>query len=192
MNDTAHHTKPHLLMRALQTFQRRRVGAAFLAGALLSAGLAGGMSALASESSPMAWHHAASSADMQAHVNAVLGHLDTELGLSDAQKAQVHPLVMQALKDLRPMHEELHRLHAQVQPLLMQTPIDRSALEALRVQHLQLLDQASKRVTQLMADVDDQLTPEQRQKLWTHLSQMHGASHAALQGWAHGHGPSKS
>ena len=171
-------SKPRLLMRALQTFQRRRASVAFVAGVMLTAGLAGGVTALASESGPMVMHHhAASAADVQAHVGAMLNHLDTELGLSNDQKAHVDPLVMQALSDLMPLHQQLLQLHAQVQPLLMQSPIDRASLETLRAQHLSLLDQASKRVTQLMADVGDQLTPAQRQQLWTHLSQLHGPAH---------------
>ncbi len=182
MNNTSTDSKPRLLMRALQTVQRRRASVAFVAGVMLTAGLAGGMTALASESGPVAIHHGAGAADVQAHVGAMLNRLDAQLGLSSEQKAHIDPLVMQALSDLMPMHQQLLQLHSQVQPLMMQSPIDRAALETLRAQHLALLDQASKRVTQLMAEVGDQLTPAQRQQLWSHLSQLHGASHGHLKG----------
>ena len=187
MNSTSTDSKPRLLMRVQQTFQRRRASVAFVAGVMLTAGLAGGMTALASESGPLVMHHGASAADVQAHVGAMLNHIDTQLSLSAEQKAHVDPLVIQALGDLMPMHQQLLQLHSQVQPLMMQSPIDRAALESLRAQHLALLDQASKRVTQLMADVGDQLTPAQRQQLWSHLGQMHMQSTMQLHGPSHGH-----
>jgi len=47
-------------------------------------------------------------------------------------------------------------------------------LEAVRQQHLQLAEQASKRLSQLIGDVGDMLTPAQRQSLIGHLDRMHG------------------
>jgi hypothetical protein len=43
----------------------------------------------------------------------------------------------------------------------------------VRQQHLQLADQASKRLSQLIGDVGDVLTPAQRQALVAHLDKMH-------------------
>ena len=40
--------------------------------------------------------------------------------------------------------------------------------------HLQLADQASKRLVQLIADVSDVLTPAQRDAFAAHVKQMHG------------------
>jgi hypothetical protein len=42
------------------------------------------------------------------------------------------------------------------------------------VAHLQIADQASKRIVQLIGDVGNVLTPTQRQALATHLQQLHG------------------
>jgi hypothetical protein len=48
------------------------------------------------------------------------------------------------------------------------------------LEHLQLADQASKRITQLIADVGDTLTPAQRQTLADHLAKMHSMAHSSM------------
>jgi len=53
-------------------------------------------------------------------------------------------------------------------------------LEAARAQHLQLADQASKRFTQLIADVGDVLTPAQRKALADHLTKMHAGMQPSM------------
>jgi protein CpxP len=149
---------------------------AFVAGAALTGGIvavaATGMGSM---------HHGMldgshSAADVSAHVDHVLKHLYVEIDATDAQKAQITPLVKQAVSDLLPMHAQLQAAHEQAIGALMQNTADRTALEAARVTHLQLADQASKRLTQLLADVDDVLTPAQRTALAAHLKHMHARS----------------
>lgn len=118
-----------------------------------------------------------SAAEASAHADHMLKHLYVEIDATDAQKTQIDPLVRQALHDLLPMHEQLHKMHAQVLALLTQPTIDRAALESARGQAIQLADQASKRMVQLVADVADVLTPEQRKKLADHLGKMHEHHH---------------
>lgn len=115
--------------------------------------------------------------DPSAHIDHVLKHLYVDLDVTDAQKAQIDPLVKQAMQDLKPMHTQLHDAHVKALQTLTQPTMDRAALEASRAQAMQLADQASKRLTQLIADVGDVLTPAQRQKLADHLQKMHGARH---------------
>ena len=139
--------------------------------------LAGGVGAAAATGA-CGFHHGMmggpySAADVSAHVDHVLKHLYVEIDATDAQKAQITPLVKQAVNDLLPMHAQLQAAHEQAFQALMQNTADRTALEAARVAHLQLADQASKRLTQLLADVDDVLTPAQRTALAAHLKQMH-------------------
>jgi periplasmic protein CpxP/Spy len=149
---------------------------AFVAGAAL----AGGIVAVAA-SGMGGFHHGMmggphSAADVSTHVDHVLKHLYVEIDATDAQKAQITPLVQQAVSDLLPMHTQLEAAHAQAIEALTQNTVDRTALEAARVAHLQLADQASKRLTQLLADVDEVLTPAQRTALAAHLKQMHAKS----------------
>ena len=148
---------------------------AFAAGAVLAGGI---VAVAATGMDASGFHHGMtggtySPADVSAHVDHVLKHLYVEIDATDAQKAQITPLVQQAVNDLLPMHTQLQAAHAQAIQALTQSTVDRTALEAARVAHLQLADQASKRLTQLLGDVDEALTPAQRTALAAHLKQMH-------------------
>ena len=164
-------TEPKTPRRAL--FSRMTL-ALVIAGATL----VGGVAALANGTGMCGWHHGMSgthsAADVNAHVDHVLKHLYVEIDATDAQKAQITPLVKQAVNDLLPLHTQLQAAHTQAIQGLTASPVDRAALEASRVAHLQLADQASKRLVQLMADVSDVLTPAQRSAFAAHLKQMHG------------------
>ena len=148
---------------------------AFAAGAAVS----GGVVALAQNAGAgMHAHHGSmmsgNPADMAAHINQVIQHLYVEINATDAQKAQIDPLVKQALDDLTPLHSQAASAHAQFVRAFTQDPIDRNSLEAARQAHVQLADQASRRIAELVADVGSVLTPAQRQKVADHLQQMHG------------------
>jgi periplasmic protein CpxP/Spy len=144
--------------------------------------IGGGVAALANGSGACGWHHGMmighGTADVSAHVDKMLKHLYVEIDATDAQKAQITPLVKQAVSDLLPLHAQLQAAHAQAVQGLTQSPVDRTALETARVAHLQLADQASKRLVQLIADVSDVLTPAQRDALAEHLKQLHGKAGA--------------
>jgi protein CpxP len=153
---------------------------AFVAGAALAAGVG----ALARGEGMAGWHHGTmmdgthSAAEVSAHVDHMLKHFYVEIDATDAQKAQIGPLVKQAVNDLLPLHSQLQTAHTQVMQALMQTPVDRASLEAVRVGHVQLADQASKRIAQLIADVGDVLTPAQRKSLADHVEHLHGMPHS--------------
>jgi len=151
---------------------------AFVAGAVLTGSIvavaATGMGSGGFHHGMMGGPHSA--ADVSAHVDHVLKHLYVEIDATDAQKAQITPLVKQAVDDLLPMHAQLQAAHTQAITALTQDTVDRAALESARVAHLQLADQASKRLTQLLADVDEVLTPAQRTALAAHLQQMQAKS----------------
>lgn len=156
--------------------------AAFIAGAGLMAGL--GAVAQATGMGMGAMHHGmalsadASPADVSAHVDHMLKHLYVEIDATPAQQAQIGPLVQQAVTDLLPLRSQLKTGHDQFVTALTQATVDRNALESARASHLQLADQASKRIVQLLGDVGNVLTPAQRQALATHLQQMHGGPHS--------------
>lgn len=117
------------------------------------------------------------SADVTAHVEHALKHFYVEVDATDAQKAQIDPLVKQAVADLMATHMQLRDAHQHALNALEQTTVDRTALEAARVEHLQLADQASKRIAQLLADVGEVLTPEQRATFADHLEHLRGMPH---------------
>jgi len=161
----------------LRSLLNRQTVFAFLAGA----SLVGGIGAAAAAVAANGWHHGMmmmhgneSPADVAAHIDHFLKHFYVEIDATDAQKAKIGPLVQQAATDLLPMHTQLEAAHGQVIQGLTQPTVDRAALEAARQSHLQLADQASKRIVQLLGDVGDVLTPAQRNALATHLEQLHG------------------
>ena len=149
--------------------------AAFVGGAALAAGVGAWATGAG-----MSCHHGMmmdgthSAADMSTHVDHMLKHFYVEIDASSAQKTQIEPLVKQAVSDLLPLHTQFRAAHTQAMQALALNPVDRAALEAARVEHLQLAEQASKRFVQLIADVDDLLTPTQRKALAEHLERMHG------------------
>ena len=155
-------------------FLNRYTVLAFIAGAGLSAGVA----ALAQSGGMATLHHSmmmsGNPEDMSAHVDHVLKHLYVEIDASDAQKAQIEPLVKQAMADLTPLHTQAQSAHKQFIQALTQPTLDRDSLEASREAHMQLAEQASKRFVQLIGDVGNILTPAQRQALAIHIQKMHG------------------
>ena len=159
----------------LRRFFDRRTLIAFAAGIAVTFGA--GLSATAVAMG--GWHHGSvmdgthSVAEVNAHVDHVLKHFYVEVDATESQKAQIGPLVKQAVDDLLPLHTQIRAARAQAELALTQTTVDRASLEAVRQQHLQLADQASKRVLQLIGDLGDALTPAQRQSLIAHLDQLH-------------------
>jgi Spy/CpxP family protein refolding chaperone len=163
-----------------QTRFNRMTLIAFLAGATLAGGAAAlaGAPGLNHGHHGMTMHGTHSEADARAHVDHVLKHFYAEVDATDAQKAQIGPLVKQAVNDLLPLHKQLQAAHAQAIEGLTQPNVDRAALESARETHMQLADQASRRLVQLFADVSEVLTPVQRTALAEHLKHLHGMAGA--------------
>jgi periplasmic protein CpxP/Spy len=159
-------------------FFSRYTAAAFVAGIALAAGVG-----LAHSEATNGWRHGMmdgthSPAEVSAHVDHMLKHFYVEIDATDAQKAQIGPLVKQAVSDLIPLHSQLQSAHSRAIQALEQPTVDRASLEAARAEHLQLGDEASKRIVQLIGDVGDVLTPAQRQALIEHLQHLHGMPHS--------------
>ena len=154
----------------------RRTLLAFAAGIVVTIGA--GLSATAVAMG--GWHHSSvmdgthSVAEVNAHVDHMLKHFYVEVDATETQKAQIGPLVKQAVDDLLPLHTQIRATRAQAELALTQTPVDRASLEAVRQQHMQFAEQASNRLSQLIGDVGDVLTAAQRQSLIAHLDRMHG------------------
>jgi len=148
-------------------------------------GLAATLGALAQTAAVGGMHHAAhhahaanaSPADMAAHIDEILQHVYLETSATPAQQAQIAPLVQSTATDLMQLHTQFHQEHAHMLALLTADPIDRSALESARVAQLNMADQASKELVQLLADTANVLTPTQRKALAEKL-----AAHLAGQG----------
>lgn len=151
--------------RARRPLRRIAILGVVLGGVALAAG------ALAENATGGAFHHGAhhaaqmanaSPADVAAHVDELLQHIYTETSATPAQQAQIAPLVQATATDLVQLHDQFHAEHGKMLALLTTDPIDRAALENARVAQLNVVDQASKEIVQLLADTAGVLTPEQR------------------------------
>src|SRR6267378_8419846 len=99
------------------------------------------------------------------HLDRALKHLYVEIDATDEQKQRLEPIVKQAVKDLLPVREKALNARKQAVGLLAADHIDRGAIESLRAEQIQLAEQASKRLTQALADVAEALTPAQRKQI---------------------------
>ena len=104
-------------------------------------------------------------AQVDEHLDRMLKHLYVEIDATDEQKQKLAPIVKQAAKDLLPLRERIREARGKALELLTQDSVDRAAIEALRAEHLQLAEQASKRFTEALADVADVLTSAQRKQI---------------------------
>jgi len=167
-------------MTLRSSFSTVAARSALTLGLAFGVALGAGVTAWAQGAGMPAWHHAApmTSQDLASHVAQFLPQLYAQLGVSDAQKAQLDPIVQQAVADVGEIHAQMGNLHAQALDLFAQANVDRNAIETLRASHVAGMDQASRRIAQLIGDVADVLTPAQRQALAAHIAQMHAAAPA--------------
>lgn len=177
MNDTTQTPQPSPTpdVPARRRFFRRAVIGTLVVGAV--AGL--GARALA-HGGWGGWHrggfmHAAlDPAEVEERLDRMLKHLYVEIDATEAQQQQLAPIVKAAARDLLPLRGRMRDARRQALVLLSQPSIDRGALETLRAEQIQLVEQASQRLTGALADVADILTPEQRRALAERIGRRHG------------------
>ena len=107
------------------------------------------------------------------HLAQMAGHISAAANATPEQKARIDALVAQATTDLKALHTQAAQDHQQVHAVLTQDVVDRAALESLRIAHMQAADQGSRRLTQLIGDVADVLTPEQRRAVVSRMQSLH-------------------
>jgi periplasmic protein CpxP/Spy len=95
----------------------------------------------------------------------MIRHIAVEIDATTEQQDKLRAVVNAAVKDLLPVREKVLAARAAGRDLLIHEPIDRAALEKLRVDQIAVHDAASKRLVLALADIAEVLTPEQRRKL---------------------------
>jgi Spy/CpxP family protein refolding chaperone len=109
------------------------------------------------------------------HLAQMAAHIEAAANATPDQKTRIDALVAQATTDLQAMHGQAGQFHQQLHTALSADVVDRAALENIRLAHMQVADQVSKRLVQLMADVADVLSPDQRRATIAKMQAMHGA-----------------
>lgn len=95
----------------------------------------------------------------------MVGRLARHVDATPDQKAKLTAIAESIAVEIQPTHQKFRAAHKRAHELFLQPTIDRTALEALRVEQLALADEVSKKLVAAMADAGDVLTPEQRAKL---------------------------
>jgi protein CpxP len=172
------------------TGRRRTKGWLILATIALATALAGATVSQAVSYDRGPWHGpgfmsgAFDPAAAEERADRLMRHLALEVDATNEQQERLRAIAKGAVKDLIPMREKALTVHERAHSLLTQTNIDRAAIEGFRSEQMALLDAATKRFAQALADVADVLTPEQRRKINDHLME-HKARRDYWRQWHH-------
>ena len=114
---------------------------------------------------PMAFGAMGDPARLDSQVERMVRHFALEVDATPEQRDRLTAIAKSAARDLQPLHQRIADARKQAATLAAAPGIDRAALEKLRGEQVTLIDNASKRVTQALADAGEVLTPAQRQKI---------------------------
>lgn len=121
-------------------------------------------------------------AKIDERVERMVRHFALEVDATPAQREKLTAIAKSAAKDLIPLREKLTSGRKQAIGLIGATSVDRSAIEKLRAEQIQLAEVASKRVTQALADAAEVLTSAQREKIAAHMKERS----ERFERWRHG------
>jgi Spy/CpxP family protein refolding chaperone len=100
-----------------------------------------------------------------AHAEFAVDWALSKVDASDEQREQVKARIGDAMEEMHVVHEQ-HRSNKEAWLAALSEPVlDREALESLRVQEMALADQASQQLLDVVGDVGDILSAEQRAEL---------------------------
>jgi periplasmic protein CpxP/Spy len=178
-----HHSDPPAAAEPRQQVPRTRRWALLTSGALVAA-LTGAVAsqALSQGGPPWAAHgfggfrmgEPLDPARAEDRVDRMIRHLAIEIDATTEQQDKLRSIAKAAVRDLLPLRDKLLAGRMRARELFIQPSIDRTAIEALRSQQISLVDQASRRLAQAMADAAEALNPDQRVKVQEYLASRRG------------------
>ncbi len=128
-------------------------------------------------------HDGHSPEDMQEHVEYVAGWVLGKVDATEAQTEAINAILARTLDEMMELKGNHEGSHAEVVAQLTAERIDRDALEAMRAEHLQRFDTASRQLTTAIAEIGEVLSAEQRVQL-AEMAENHHGHH----GWRGRHG----
>lgn len=131
------------------------------------------------------WSQTFDPAAIEDRADRMVRHLAIEVDATAEQQERLRTIVRSAVRDLVPFREKAMNSRQRGRELLTQTTIDRAAIESLRAEQMALADQATRRLSQAIADAASILTVEQRRKIAERIDTMH-AHRWGRWGWHRG------
>jgi Spy/CpxP family protein refolding chaperone len=128
------------------------------------------------------WGQSFDPAAIEDRADRMVRHLSIEVDATPDQQERLRGIVRSAVRDLLPLREKAVTSRQRGRELLTQTTIDRAAIETLRAEQMGLADQATRRVSQALADAATVLSPEQRRKIAERIDRWRSFGH----GWHRG------
>jgi Spy/CpxP family protein refolding chaperone len=172
MSDPSHVATPTGTRPPQDRWTRRRTAIVVLV-AILAVGLTGAFATGAFSHGfgfgPRHHFGSMSPAAIEDRADRMVRHAAIEIDATAEQQERLRALVRAAVRDLLPMREKARAARAQARELLTNPSIDRAEIERFRTEQLALVDAASRRLVQALADAAEILTPEQRSKINDHL-----------------------
>jgi periplasmic protein CpxP/Spy len=117
---------------------------------------------------PGGWHRGMGDMDPAAfarRIEAMVAFTLADIDATPEQRDRIAAILKGAANDLQASRKQHMQARRQSMELLTAPTIDRTQLEKLRIEQMQLGESASRRMLQAMMDSAEVLTPEQRTKL---------------------------
>jgi len=122
-------------------------------------------------------HHRFSEEQIRDHVEWMLRDVDA----SDEQVDRITAIATGTVTELRGLHEAHRGAREQITAALGGATVDRAALETLRAEHIAAADDASRKITDALAQIAEVLTPEQRAELVAQHAKHHALREAEVE-----------
>jgi Spy/CpxP family protein refolding chaperone len=128
------------------------------------------------------WGQTFDPATIEDRADRMVRHLSIEVDATPDQQERLRGIVRSAVRDLVPLRDKAATSRQRGRELLTQTTNDRAAIETLRAEQMAFADQATRRVSQALADAATVLSPEQRRKIAERIDRWRSYGH----GWHRG------
>ncbi len=117
--------------------------------------------------------HGAMGAEPEAKAAFVAQRIAGQADATDEQQASIEAVLVDLFTDMQALKAEKETFHAQVKDVLVAETIDTEALQVLRAQGMDKVDDASTQAVDALAEIASILTPEQRADLAEDMEKMH-------------------